>query len=64
MLNPRFDGRLIFPYMTPDQLDMENGDIIGKVLFTSLKSSFFVVSLFFYANIIAKFSLTAEKFPV
>ena len=50
--------------MTPDQLDMENGDIIGKVLFTSLKSSFFVVSLIFYANIIAKFSLTAEKFPV
>ena len=25
----RFDGELIFPYMTPAMLDMEDGDIIG-----------------------------------
>ncbi|XP_023336337.1 small ubiquitin-related modifier 1 isoform X2 [Eurytemora carolleeae] len=24
----KFDGQLIYPYMTPNQLDMETGDII------------------------------------
>ena len=26
----RFDGQLIYPYMTAAQLEMEDGDIIGK----------------------------------
>ena len=28
--NFRFDGRLIYPYNTVNQLEMEDGDIIGK----------------------------------
>ena len=28
----RFDGQLIFPYMTPTMLEIEDGDIIGKHL--------------------------------
>ena len=32
-MNFRFDGQLIYPYMTAAQLEMEDGDIIGKIIF-------------------------------